>query len=112
MLADVQLMLDVIAGSERLLREAGMDMVRILRLCKGLAAIIRIEVQEDSLRAQYTMPFPIGLHHVRQRPRQVAAQDDIEALIREIQRLCVHLPEACRDARRKAVLPRFLHHLF
>ena len=55
--------------------------------------VVRVEIQEQPARFQHPVPLGVGFLRLRQRPRQIPAEHDIEGAVREIQLLGIHMPE-------------------
>ena len=62
-------------------------------LAADIGGVVCVKVQQKPVPAQHPEPLTVGLFRVRQGPGQVSAEDHIEAALREVRLLGVHLPE-------------------
>ena len=72
----------------------GMRLRKSLRIGNIFFSVIGIEVQQHTVRFQHTHPLAVSMLRIRQRPRQVSGNDNIERFIRKHRIFRVHDLEA------------------
>lgn len=79
-------------------------------LAADIGGVVCVKVQQKPAPAQHPEPLTVGLFRVRQGPGQVSAEDHIEAALREVRLLGVHLPEVDGKPCLCCLCPALLQH--
>ena len=92
------------------IRTVRCDLPVLRAVAAHVCGVVRIKIQKHPAGLQNTKPFPVGLFRLRQRPGEISAEHHVEAFVRIIKRLRVHLAEHNGKAALRSDLPCLAQH--